>query len=201
MRTGKQTARFIIALVLAVAAGTRGAEYKIDPDHSEILFKVRHLGIHTVTGRFEKFTGSFDVDPKNVKTTKGSAVIEAASINTNSPKRDEHLRSEPFFQVEKNPLIKFESKAVRDVNIKDSTCTLVGDLTIRGVTREIALKVKGEGLIDDGMGNERAAFHASGSLNRFDYGVSWNKAVGAGRFVVAEKVDIIMAFEGVRKIN
>lgn len=187
------------SLAVAVLANTAAAaEYTIDPAHSEIVFKVRHMGISTVTGRFEKFTGSFDVDPKNVKATKGSAVIEAASINTNNAKRDEHLKAPDFFDAGKHPQITFKSVEVKDVNEKDSTATLVGELTMHGVTKPINLKVKGGGIINDGWGNDRAAFTAVGKLNRYDYGLKWNKAVEAGRLVVGEEVELHLAFEGIR---
>lgn len=187
------------ALVAATFAGQAfAAEYKIDPAHSEVLFKVRHMGLSTVTGRFDKFDGAFDVDPKNVKATKGSLVIETNSINTNNGKRDEHLRSPDFFDAAKNPQIKFVSKEVKDINEKDSTATLVGDLTMNGVTKPVSLRIKGGGIINDGWGNDRAAFTATGKLNRFDYGLKWNKALEAGRLVVGEQVELNLAFEGTR---
>ena len=197
----KQTRFTPVAALLVgavLAGGAAAAEYQIDPAHSEIVFKVRHMGLSTVSGRFDKFTGSFDVDPKNVKATKGSAVIEAASINTSNAKRDDHLRSEEFFDAAKFPSLKFVGKEVKDVNEKDSTATLIGDLTIRDVTKPVTLKVKGGGIINDGWGNDRAAFTATGKINRFDYGLKWNKAVEAGRLVVGEEVELVLAFEGTR---
>jgi polyisoprenoid-binding protein YceI len=188
-----------VAGAMGVFAGqAAAAEYKIDPAHSEVVFKVRHMGLSTVTGRFDKFEGSFDVDPKNVKATKGSLVIETASINTNNAKRDDHLRSPEFFDAAKHPQIKFVGKEVKDVNEKDSTATLVGDLTMHGVTKPVALKVKGGGIIQDGWGNDRAAFTATGKLNRFDYGLKWNNAVEAGRLVVGEEVELVLSFQGTR---
>lgn len=191
---------FAAAGMLVGAA--RATEYQIDTPHSEVTFRVKHMGISTVTGKFEKFEGSFTVDPKDLKTTKGSAVIDVNSISTGAPKRDAHLKSDEFFGAEKFPTMKFTSKEVKDVNMADTTCTLVGDLTIRDVTREITLKVKGDGILpNDGWGNERAAFHATGAINRFDYGLKWNKAVEAGRLVVGENVDLVLAFEGVHKVG
>lgn len=183
-------------LVGMVAAAP--AEYQIDASHSDILFKVRHMGISTVTGRFDQFAGSFTVDPKNLAATKGSATIEVATINTNNGKRDGHLKGEDFFASDKFPQIKFASKSVRNVNMADTTCELVGDLTIRDVTKEIVLKVKGTGIVNDPWGNERAAFSAKGSINRHDYGLKWNTLLETGGAVVAAQVDIELAFEGVR---
>jgi polyisoprenoid-binding protein YceI len=189
-------------LIMLLAAGSvQAAVYQIDTAHSDVLFKVKHMGISTVTGKFEKFGGTFSVDPENIKATKGSANIDANSINTSNPKRDGHLKGDDFFDVEHFPSIKFVSKEVRDINIKDSTCTLLGDLTIRGNTKEISLHVKGGGVMKDGWGNERAAFTARGRINRLDFGIKWNKLVEAGGLVVASEVDLELNFEGMRKLE
>lgn len=188
-------------LVLSAMVGTASAEvYQIDTAHTDVSFKVRHMGISNVTGKFDRFGGTFEVDPKNIKATKGNLVIDVASINTGNAKRDGHLKGEDFFDVAKFPEIKFVSKEVRDVNMKDSTATLVGDLTIRNVTKEIALKIKGGGIIKDGWGNERAAFAATGKIDRIAFGLKWNAAVETGSLVVSKDVDLNLAFEGVRKL-
>jgi polyisoprenoid-binding protein YceI len=186
----------------ALASAASATEYQIDPAHSEITFRIKHMGISTVTGKFEKFEGSFNVDPKDIKTTKGEAVMDVASLSTGNAKRDTHLKSDDFFNAQKYPRISFKSKDVKDVNMGDSTCTLVGDLTIRDVTKEVTLKVKGDGILpNDGWGNERAAFHATGAINRFDFNLKWNKAVEAGRLVAGETVDLVLSFEGVHKVG
>lgn len=190
------------ALALAACVGMASAEtYSVDTAHTDITFKVRHMGISNVTGKFEKFGGTFSVDPKNVKATTGNLTIDVNSINTGNAKRDGHLKGEDFFDAAKNPEIKFVSKEVKDVNEKDSTCTLVGDLTIRGTTKPVSLKVKGGGIMKDGWGNERAAFTATGKINRFDYGLKWNKTVEAGGLVVGPEVELNLAFEGVRPVS
>ncbi len=186
------------AMTLLAGMTANATEYQIDPAHSEIAFKVKHLTISTVTGTFSDITGSFDVDVKNLAATKGSAVIKVASISTNNEKRDNHLKSDDFFNAEKFPEIKFVSKSVRNVNMADTTCDLVGDLTIRDVTKEIVLKVKGTGILaNDGWGNQRAAFSATGRINRFDFNLKWSKALETGGLVVAQDVDIVLSFEGV----
>lgn len=186
---------------IAASVGLASAEtYSVDTAHSDIVFKVRHMGISNVTGKFEKFGGTFSVDPKNVKATTGNLTIDVNSINTGNAKRDGHLKGEDFFDVAHNPEIKFVSKEVKDVNEKDSTCTLIGDLTIHGTTKEAALKIKGGGIVNDGWGNERAAFTATGKINRFDYGLKWNKTLEAGGLVVGPEVDLNLAFEGVRRL-
>lgn len=189
-----------LLLVSALASVAHAETYSIDTSHSDITFKVRHMGISNVTGKFEKFGGSFDVDPKNIKATKGAMTIDVSSINTSNAKRDGHLKGDDFFDAANHPTIKFVSKEVKDINEKDSTATLVGDLTIRGVTKPVSLKIKGGGIINDGWGNERAAFTANGKINRFDYGLKWNKALETGGMVVAPEVDLILAFEGVRPL-
>ena len=187
------------AVLLAGALSVGAAEYTIDGAHSDVTFKVRHMGISTVTGSFADFSGTFNVDPKNVAATTGSAVIKVASINTNNVKRDNHLKSDDFFNAEQFPEIKFVSKSVRNVKLADSTADLVGDLTIRDVTKEIVLKVKGTGILaKDPWGNERAAFTASGVINRFDYNLKWSSLLEGGGFVVAPEVELVLSFEGVR---
>jgi polyisoprenoid-binding protein YceI len=147
----------IAALLVTLVAGTvtlHAAEYQIDAAHSDVTFRVKHMGISTVTGSFGEFSGSFNVDPKKVEATTGTAVIKAASINTNNARRDNHLRNDDFFNAEQFPEIRFVSKAVRNVNMADSTADLVGDLTIRDVTKEIVLRVKGTGILaKDPWGN------------------------------------------------
>jgi polyisoprenoid-binding protein YceI len=186
---------FASAMAVAVHAET----YQVDAAHTDVEFKVKHMGISTVTGGFTEFSGSFDVDPKNVKATKGSLTIDVNSITTGNAKRDGHLKSDDFFDAAHFPEMKFVSKEVRDINEKDSTCTLLGDLTIRGTTKEVALKVKGGGIVSDPMMGQRAAFSATGRINRLDYGLKWNKTMEAGGFVVSPEVDLVLNFEGVHK--
>jgi polyisoprenoid-binding protein YceI len=193
------TSLTVLLLGAASVQTVRAAEYQIDAAHSDVVFKVKHMGISTVTGSFGEISGSFNVDPKNVAATTGSAVIKVASVNTNNVKRDNHLKGDDFFNAELFPEIKFASKSVRNVNLADSTADLVGDLTIRDVTKEVVLKVKGTGILaKDPWGNERAAFTAKGVINRFDYNLKWNAALEAGGFVVAPEVELALAFEGVR---
>ncbi len=186
-----------LGLMITGLVNVQAAEYEIDPSHSDAVFRVKYMGLSTVSGRFEKFSGSFTLDTSNVLATKGSAVIDANSINTNETKRDGHLRSEDFFHVEKHPEIKFVSKSVKAKG-KDGY-QLIGDLTMRGVTKEIALDVKPGGLGKDPWGNTRAAFEASGKINRKDWGLQWNKALEAGGLLVGEDVTLDLSFQGVQK--
>ena len=187
-------------LVSALAVTARAEIYNVDTAHSDITFKVRHMGISTVSGRFEKFGGTFDVDPKNIKATKGNLTIDASSISTGNAKRDGHLKSPDFFDVAKFPEIKFASKEVKDVNMKDSTATLVGDLTMHGITKEISLKIKGGGIMVDPWHNERAAFSATGKIDRYDFGLKYNSALEKGGVVVSQEVELVLDFQGMRPL-
>lgn len=188
-----------LASILTAAA--HAGEYQILPSNSDILFRVKHMGISSVTGRFGIFSGTFRFDPAEIAATKGRMVIQSSSINTNNEKRDRHLISDEFLNSDQFPDLNFVSKSVRKINPADSTCELTGDLTIRDVTREIILHVKGTGLIpDDGRGNARAAFTASGRIHRFDFGLKWNKAIETGALVAGAEVELILSFEGIRPI-
>ena len=174
------------------------AEYIIDPDHSQVIFKVKHLAISTVTGRFDLLEGSYNFDSKDVANSSIDATIVASSINTNKQKRDEHLRSDEFLDVEKYPNITFKSKEIKKGD--GNKFQIVGDLTIHGVTKEVTLDAVYEGHIaSDPWGKERTAFIAKGEILRKDFGMVWNKALEAGGFVVGEEVRITLEVEGIRK--
>jgi polyisoprenoid-binding protein YceI len=189
---------FMAAAMTLFGAGLSwAAEYNIDTDHSKVLFKIRHLGISTVTGRFDKFSGSFAFDPKNVQASKVSATIEAVSVNTDVAKRDEHLRSADFFDVAKFPQITFASKEVRDV--QGGKFKVAGDLTIHGVTKPVTLDAELIGTVKDPWGNERAGFSASATINRKDFGLTYNKVLEAGGLLIGEEVWISLEIEGILK--
>ncbi len=186
-----------LAVTLAAAGLSFAAEYTIDPAHSQVMFKVRHLGISMVTGQFETFSGTFEFDPKKPKASKVSTDIKVASINTNVAKRDEHLRSADFFDVEKFPEMKFVSKSIKDV--KKDKFKIVGDLTMHGVTKEVVLETEISGTVVDPWGNERAGFTAAATINRKDFGLTWSKTLETGGLVVGEDVKIMIEIEGIRK--
>jgi polyisoprenoid-binding protein YceI len=195
----KQWTRASITVVLAfVLAGLSwAAEYTIDPAHSKVLFKVKHLGISSVTGRFKKFSGSYDFDQKKPGVAKATAKIDTASIDTDVEKRDTHLRSADFLDVQKYPEIAFVSKEVKENG--NGKLKIVGDLTIHGVTRPVVLDAELGGVVKDPGGNERSAFTASTVINRKDFGLTWNKALETGGLLVGEEVQISLEVEGVRK--
>jgi polyisoprenoid-binding protein YceI len=184
----------LAAAALAVlTTAARAADYEIDPAHTQIGFKAKHV-VGKVPGRFTKFSGSFAYDAKNPKAWKAEATIDAASINTDVEGRDKHLRSDAFFDVEKCPTLSFKSTKVSDV--KGDRFKLHGDLTMHCVTKPVALDVEVNGTGKDPWGNESASFSATTTVNRMDWGISWNKALDAGGVLVGEKIDLILEVTG-----
>ncbi|HEY2743816.1 MAG TPA: YceI family protein [Polyangia bacterium] len=170
------------------------ATWTFDNVHSIVGFSVRHLMISKVRGHFNKWGGTFEYDPKNPSATKIDVTIEAASIDTREEKRDAHLRSPDFFDVEKYPTLTFKSTSVSG---SGEELVLHGDLTIHGVTKAVQLKVESLGTTKDPWGGERAGFSASTSVNRKDFGLHWNVALEAGGVLVGEKVEIGIEVEAI----
>ncbi len=195
-------ALIVFALMFAgfTQAQAQSGEYMIDPDHSQVMFKVKHLAISTVTGRFDLFEGSYNFDSEDMANSNLDTTIVASSINTNKQKRDDHLRSNEFLNVEKYPNITFKSTSIKKGD--GNKFQIVGDLTIHGVTKEVVLDAVYEGhLASDPWGKERTAFIAEGEINRKDFGMTWNKALETGGFVVGDEVKIILEVEGIRKTS
>lgn len=194
------TLMLLLSAVLLMPGSTyaQSGEYVIDPDHSQVIFKVKHLAISTVTGSFDVFEGTYTLDSDNIAKSSVETTISAASVNTNKQKRDDHLRSDEFLDVEKFPNITFVSKEIKKGD--DNNFQIVGDLTIHGVTKEVTLDATYEGHIEsDPWGKERTAFIANGEINRKDFGMTWNKALEAGGFVVGDEVRITLEVEGIKK--
>ena len=169
--------------------------WQLDPLHSAAHFSVRHMMVSNVRGQF-KLTGSVTVDPHDFRNSTVEALIDASTIDTREPARDKHLRSADFFDAANYPTLTFKSKRVEAV--QGNNFNLVGDLTMRGVTKEIALAVESTPIIK-GMGGEtRIGAHASGKLNRQDYGIKWNRALDSGGVVVSDEVQITLDLELVR---
>jgi polyisoprenoid-binding protein YceI len=191
--------RIIAVWAAAVLAGTTALAldtYKIDPAHSAINFAIDHMVINTVHGRFNQFDGSIVVDPENNNALKeANATIQAKSIDTGIAKRDDHLRSADFFDVEKFPTITFEAKEVRK---EGNEQVLVGKFTMHGVTKEVALPFKLKGPIT-AMGGTRLGLEASTKLNRKDYGLTWSKTLETGGLIVGEAVTIRIDAEFIKQ--
>lgn len=181
----------------AAAPAVQPALWEIDPVHSSAQFSVRHLMVSNVRGEFTRVSGTLRYDPANPAASRVEAAIEAASINTREPQRDQHLRSADFFDVEKFPAITFQSKHVSG---EDGELRVTGDLTIHGVTREVTLDVEGPTpAVRDPWGNIRIGASASTKINRKDFGLNWNAVLEAGGFVVGDEVKISLDIEAVRK--
>ena len=170
--------------------------WNIDPSHSTVGFTVRHLVISKVHGSFNTFTGTVVLDEQNPGASKVTARIEAGSIDTKEEKRDGHLKSPDFFDVEKFPAITFESTKVEKAD--GNAYRVTGDLTLHGVKKSIALEAELLGIGKDPWGNQRAGFAAQVSLQRKDFGLNWNQALEAGGVLVGEKVDIQLDIEAVK---
>jgi polyisoprenoid-binding protein YceI len=186
----------ILASFLLVVSA-QAADYKIDADHSTVGFKIKHLAISTVPGRFTEFGGTFSFDPAKIDASKADVKVGVKSINTEQAKRDNHLRSPDFFDVEKFPDMTFKTTKI-EPSSKDAF-KAVGDLTIHGVTKLVTLDVKFGGAAKDPMGNERVAFSATTKINRKDFGLTWNKMLETGGLLVGEDVDISIEVEGIKQ--
>jgi len=194
----KRLIGFIMALALILPISAQAATYVLDPAHTSIGFRVKHLMIANVKGVFEKFQGSVQLDEKDITRSKISATIDIASINTNISKRDEHLRSSDFFDAARYPKMTFESTGIERLGADRFRVT--GNLTIRGVTRPVVLNV--EGLVQEirtPQGVVKRGASATAVINRQDFGVSWNKKLDAGGVVVGDEVNIIIEAELDRK--
>lgn len=170
-----------------------GTVWTIDPTHTNVEFAVRHLMIATVKGRFSDVKGTVNLDLANPSAASVEVTIAAPSIDTRNADRDAHLRSADFFDAERFPELRYVSRKVE--SLPDGTFRVVGDLTIRDVTREVPLHATLEGTGADPWGGHRAGFSATGKLNRNDYGLHWNKVLEAGGVAVGEEVKLVIEAE------
>jgi polyisoprenoid-binding protein YceI len=171
--------------------------WEIDSSHSSIQFTVRHLVIAKVRGQFSRWTGSISAPDGDFSRATLSAAIDAGSIDTGVADRDAHLRSADFFDVERYPEVTFTSTEV--TRVADDRLLLAGALTIKGVTRDVVLDVEPLGLAKDPWGNERAAFSATTSIDRRDFGLTWNQVLETGGVMVGDRIDITFEIEAVRQ--
>jgi len=168
--------------------------WNVDPSHSSVEFQVKHMGLATVKGFFGEFAGQVQVGEDGAVTAEGT--VEAASLNTRSAQRDEHLRSADFFDVESNPQLTFKSKAVEPLD--EETYKITGDLTIRGTTNEIELRAVVTGTDLDPWGNTRVGLEAATQIDRTEYGLTWNQALESGGVLVGKKVKILLDISAVK---
>lgn len=170
--------------------------WAIDPSHTQVGFAVKHLMISTVKGRFTNVSGTVEVDLTSSQVDV-SVSIDATTVTTADEKRDAHLRSGDFLQAEVHPTLEFRGSRI-DGNI-EKKFTLVGDLTIRGVTRPVAVYVVNQGRVTDPWGNERVGYAATATMSRKDFGLEWNMALEAGGVLVGDEVRITIETELVRQ--
>ena len=170
--------------------------WNIDTVHSGINFSVRHMVVSKVRGRFAKFSGELAIDDDDLTRSSVNVAIDAASIDTGSAQRDTHLRSADFFDVEAFPELRFRSTRIDKRG--DDRYAVVGQLTIRDVTREVSLDVEYGGRARDPWGNERLGFVATARVDRKDFGLKWNQALETGGVLVGDRIDIELELQGVR---
>ena len=176
---------------------TKVTTWTVDGAHAEVGFSVRHLMISTVRGRFGGISGTVTFDETKPAASKVDVTIDVSTIDTRQEQRDGHLRSPDFFDVANHPTMRFVSKRV-DGNL-DGEFKVVGDLTIRGTTREVTLDVTAEGRGKDPWGNLRAGFSAKGKINRSEFGLTWNQALEAGGVAVSDEVKLLIDVELIRQ--
>jgi polyisoprenoid-binding protein YceI len=172
--------------------------WQIDPAHSGIHFTIRHMVFSKVRGRFAKYTGAIRIPDDDLLRSVVEVSIDASSIDTGTPQRDEHLRSPDFLDAEKFPELRFRSTRVE--RAADGRYRVVGELTIRDVTREVSLDVEYGGRAKDPWGNERMGFVARASLDRKDFGLKWNQALEAGGMLVGDRVDLELEVQAVQAV-
>ena len=182
---------------MTTAISPETTTWQLDASHSSIGFSVKHLMIATVKGSFGSFHASLGGQENDLTKATVSATIDTASIDTSNEQRDGHLRSADFFDVEKYPAITFVGKKI--VGDAFGDFKLVGDLTIRGVTKEITLDATFEGRAKDPWGNSRLGYTAKGKINRTDFGLNWNQALEAGGVLVSDEVKISVEASFVRQ--
>ncbi|HXY41009.1 MAG TPA: YceI family protein [Vicinamibacteria bacterium] len=186
----------VLASVLAASAASPALAadtYTFDKAHTTVLFQVRHL-LTNVTGKFKDFDGAIQVDRANPAASTVDFTVQTASIDTSEPKRDEHLRSADFFDVATHPRLSFRSTSVKPAG-KD-TYQVTGDLTMHGVTKPVTLTVTFLGSTKDPFsGNEKLGFDVTGSLNRQDFGIKWNKTLDSGGVLVGDEVKVQVSVE------
>jgi len=172
-------------------------KWVLDPTHSELGFKIKHLMISNVSGSLKSFQATIETQGEDFTTAQVSLSADMASISTNNDQRDAHLRNSDFFEVEKYPELKFTSTKLEKID--SDTFALFGDLTLKGVTRPVKLNVEFNGVAKDPWGGERAGFVVTGKINRSDFGINFNAALETGGVVLSEEVRILSEIQVVKQ--
>jgi len=171
--------------------------WDFDLSHSSVNFHVRHLMVSKVHGRFQTWGGTLTLDDEDVTRSTVEVTIDVGSIDTKEEKRDAHLRSADFFDADNSPKLTFKSTAVK--RLSDDELEVLGDLTIRGTTKPVTLKVESNGQIKDPWGGTRAGFSAKATISRKDFGLNWNALLETGGVVVGDKIEISLEIEAIKK--
>jgi len=188
----------VAAMILAIPYAAVASTWNIDPDHSNLGFKIKHLMVSNVKGNFEKFSGAVEINDKDMTKSKVEVTVDTNSVNTNVKKRDDHLRSADFFDVAKYPTMTFVSKKVTVVG--PDKLKVIGDFTLHGVTKEVMLDLEGPTAESkDPWGNTRKGATATTKINRKDFGLMWNQALETGGVLVGDEVDITLEVEMIKK--
>ncbi len=186
------TALFVFGLFTVNSRA--GEKFEIDATHSNINFTVRHMVVAKTSGKFKQFSDTIVYDEQDITKSSVSVTIKTASVDTESERRDGHLRSPDFFDVATDSTITFTSNTIEK---RGEGYVAIGDLKIRGVTKQVEISFAILGKIKDPWGNTRLGVEASTSINRFDYGVKWDNKMDNGSLIVSDKVDITLAIEAI----
>jgi polyisoprenoid-binding protein YceI len=192
----KNTIRITIIAALAAVTVATADTYDIDTEHTSFGFGVKHMAVSTVKGSFKEYTGSFNFDPANPETFTSTTAIKVASINTENEKRDAHLRDADFFDSAKFPELIFVGEKLEK---SGDGYTLSGKLTIKDITREVSFPVSVNGPIQDPWGNQRVGIEGALTINRQDYGLTFNGKLDSGDLVVGDLVKIDIITEGIKR--
>jgi polyisoprenoid-binding protein YceI len=192
----KRIASLFIMFVFAATAFGQTTVWKLDKVHSNVMFTVRHLVVSEVTGSFGDFTVNFVNTKEDFSDAGIDAVIQTASINTQNERRDAHLKSDDFFNAEKFPEMKFKSTSLKKV--ADNKYELLGDLTIRDITKPVKFDVTHLGVVSAGQMGTRSGWKATTTINRFDFNLKWDKTIESGGLIVGQDVTIQLNLELVK---
>jgi polyisoprenoid-binding protein YceI len=185
---GKLFSKLLFSALLSTGANARSEAYTIDNAHSELGFKIKHLVVATVRGRFERWNGGFNFDAKSGKVSDLKIEVETASISTSEADRDKHLRSDDFFKTGAFPKATFEAKDF--TTKKGKEVSIDGTLTLLGVSKPTKLKIEYSGEAVDPWGNTKQVFEVSGKIKRSDFGMSWNKNLDKGGVLLSDEVEL-----------
>ena len=194
MRNLKFLAAILVLVSISLFSQTT---WTMDKAHTKVGFSITHMVITSVEGFFKDYDAKITSKDDDFSTAGIDFTINTNSIFTDNERRDNHLRSDDFFNAEKYPQLIFKSKLIKKVG--EDKYKLVGDFTIRDVTKEIELDVKLNGIIKDGFGNTRAGFKITGEVNRFDYNLKWSKTIETGGLIAGKEVELIINLEILRK--